>query len=294
MGLDGSCLGICYADNHLFYSVNNPDQDNHLKHIGCVDFNFDVRHTIITGETVGFPALKTSLENLKETHECKSVKILSPAADECWTIVPRSVYEDASEREAHISLLMHGVDRSEIETIWHPVSNVDYRLLLLRKKNSMQGFNRLLGEFPHSEYVSEFEIGADWQNHSNANGSFLMIHCMKNYLSASSFILGKLRGCTFIRYENASDLPYLWTLYADKLSWMQGIHEEIHIYGHHSRSIAEILTPYWDDTGEVQVMNTLQSMGVVAAEKTYGFPLESAFPAIMMSLNLDAKIEQPA
>lgn len=294
MGLDGSCLGVCFADNHLYFSVNHPGKENHLSHIGSIDFNFDVQTAIITGDKTGFPAIKKSLETLKETHTCNAVKILSPAVEECWTIVPRSVYEDSSEREAHISLLMHGVDRSEIETIWHTTSNVDYRLLLLRNNNSMQGFNQLLGEFSHSEYVSEFEIGADWQNHSHANGSFLMIHCTKNYISASSFILGKLRGCTFIRYENTSDLPYLWTLYADKLPWMQGIHEEIHVFGLHSRAVADILTPYWDDSGEIKLMSTLQSMGVDAAEKTYGFPLESAFPAIMMSLNLDAEIEQPA
>ncbi|TVR35607.1 MAG: hypothetical protein EA390_01440 [Balneolaceae bacterium] len=294
MSSDGSCLGVCYADNHLFYSVNDPEKENHLKHIGSIDFNFDVQNAIITGGNQGFAALKTSLETLKETFGCTSVKILSPATEECWSIVPRAVYEDSSEREAHLSLLMQGFERNEIETVWHPVSNVDYKLILLRNTGSMQGFNHLLGAFPNAEYVSEFEIGADWQTHSNANGSFLMIHCTKQYISASSYILGKLRGCTFIRYDNASDLPYLWALYAGKLSWMQGIHEEIYVFGHYSSVVTETLTPYWDDSGEVIVMKSLDAMGLDANEKTYGFRLESVFPAIMMSLNLDAKLEEPA
>lgn len=293
MGLDESCLGICYADNYLFYSVNSPGQDRFLKHIGSFEFNFDVQDAIIGGDKHGFPALKTALSNLREFHQCESVKILAPATEECWTVVPRSVYEDASERESHISLLMHGTERNEIEAIWHPLSNVDYRLLLLRYNESMQGFNQLLGSFSSAEYVSEFEVGADWQTHSNTSGSFLMVHCLKSYVSVSSFILGKLRGCTFLHYENASDLPYLWTLYAAKLPWMNGIHEEIYVFGHHSRIVSDSLTPYWDDSGRINIMNSLLAMGVHAREKTYGFPLESAFPAIMMSLNLDAEIEQP-
>lgn len=293
MAIGGSCLGVSYADNHLFYSVNDPKKKDHLNHIGSIDFNFDVQQAIITGSENGFPAIKSSLENLKEKFNCSTVKILSPATEECWTIVPRSVYEDSSEREAHISLLMHGVQRSQVETTWIPVSNADYKLLLLRNTETMQGFNYLLGEFTDSEYVAEFEIGADWQTHSRASGSFMKVYCQKNYISAASFILGKLRGCTFIRHENAADLPYLWNMYADKLSWMNGLQDTIYVYGQHTHSVIESLSTFWDDSGPVQVMNSLQAMHVDADEKTYGFKLESAYPAIMMSLNKDAEIEDP-
>ncbi|WP_069131868.1 hypothetical protein [Rhodohalobacter halophilus] len=294
MAGDGSCLGVSYADNHLFYSVNDPETENHLKHIGSIDFNFDVQQAIITGDKKGFPALQTSLENLKETYGCSTVKILSPAVEECWTIVPRSVYEDSAEREAHISLLMHGIDRSRIETTWIPVSNVDYKLLLLRNREAMQGFNHLLGSFQDSEYVAEFEIGADWQNHSRENGSFMKVYCQKNYISAASFILGKLRGCTFLRYDTADDLPYLWNLYADKLSWMNGLHDSVYVYGEYATPVSDALNTFWGDAGKIQSMNSLKIMGVDADEKTYGFRLESAYPAIIMSLNKDAEIEEPA
>lgn len=293
MASDGSCLGVCYADNHLFYSVSDPGKKGHLKHIGSIDFNFGVRNAIVTGSEHGFPTLKTSLENLKETYSCSSVRILSPAIEECWTIVPRSVYEDSTEREAHLQLLMYGADREDIEITWHMVSNPDYRLLLLRNQKTMQGLKNLLGAFPHAEYVAEFEIGTDWQVHSDESGSFLMIHCQKNYISVSSFILGKLRGCTYIRFDHPGDLPYLWNLYAGKLLWMQGIHEEIYVFGHHTGEMTEILTPYWDDSGEVSIKNTLKSMNVQAGEKTYGFRLESAFPAVIMSLNREEKTGEP-
>lgn len=293
MDSEGSCLGVCYADNHLFYSVNKPGEKARIEHIGSIDFNFGVRNAIITGSENDFPALQTSLQNLKEKFGCTSVKILAPATEECWTIVPRAVYENASERESHIQLLMHGLDRSDVHATWHPVSNVDFRLLLLRNSSAMKGFTTLLGSFIHAEYVSEFELGADWQSHTETNGSFLMIHCLQNYISVSSYILGKLRGCTFLEYDDASDLPYLWNLYAEKLSWMRGIHEEMYLYGEYAGTVSEILNPFLDDSGSVQVMNTLRTMQVHAEEKTYGFRLESAFAAIMMSLNTDDRENQP-
>lgn len=292
MAADGVCLGVCYAYNHLYYSVGNPDNAAHLMHIGSIDFNFNVQQAIITGDPQGFPALKTALEDLKNSYSCNAVRIISPAVKECWTTVPRSVYEDSAEREAHLSLLMQGSERNQIETTWHSLSNVDYRMLLLRNQESMQGFNHLLGSFSDSEYVAEFEIGAMWQYHTQINGSFLMIHCQKNYLSVSSYVLGKLRACTYIHFESLSDLPYFWNLYSTKLTWLKGIHEEIYVFGQHTAEISDFLAPYWNDSGEVQIMNNLQVMQVNASEKTYGFPLEGAFPAIMLSLHAALETNQ--
>lgn len=283
----GSCLGVCYTDNHLFYSVNTPGQDARLARIGSIDFSFDVEETIITGNSSGFPALRNSLEELKEEFNCGTARILAPAAEECWTIVPRSVYEDASEREAHIQLLMHGSERREIQAIWHSVSNADYRLLLLRDNSSLHGFSYLLNSFGTVDIVTDFEIATDWQMHKNTSDSFLMVHCQKNYISVTSFILGKLRGCTYIEYDDMADLPYLWSLYEEKLSWLSGIHDKTYVYGFYSSRITEILQSYWYHHGEIVTMNSLREMNVEADEKTYGFRLESAFPAILMSLNKD-------
>ncbi len=287
MNVGGSCLGVCYTDSHLFYSINTPGQEAHLTRIGSIDFNFDIEEAIITGNPSGFPALQSSIEELKREFDCTSVKILSPATEECWTIVPRAVYEDASEREAHIQLLMHGVERREVQAIWHTVSNSDYRLLLLRDNSSLRGFSYLLKSFGSVEIVADFELGLDWQAHSDRSNSFLMIHCQKNYISVTSFILGKLRGCTYIEYEDFADLPYLWNLYAGNLSWLKGIHDKTFVFGYYCSQITDLLRSYWYDHGEIITMNSLQKMNVMADEKTYGFRLESAFPAILMSLNKD-------
>jgi len=81
------------------------------------------------------------------------------------------------------------------------------------------------------------------------------------------------------------DLPYLWNLYAVNMPWLSGIHDNIFIFGHSARRAAEQLTPYWHDHGTLTFLDSLDAMQVSATEKTYGFPLESAFPAILMSLN---------
>lgn len=289
MAADGSCLGVCYTENQLFYSVNNPEQDGHLAHIGSIEYNFDVENSIITGREPGFPAIQSSLRQIKETHDCSSVKILSPATKECWTIVPRSVYDDASEREAHIQLFMNGYDRSDVQVTWHPLSNDESRLLLIRNSSAMKGFRHLMGGFSSSEYVSEFEIGREWIRHKANNGSYLMVNCRENHISLSSFILGKLRGCTFIEFDSYNDLPYFWNLYAGNISWMNGIHDNTCLFGQNCQKIADILNPYLEDSNSFQIMNSLSRMDVSANEKTYGFDLERAFPAIIMSLNTGDK-----
>lgn len=285
----GSCLGICYAGNHLYYSVNNPAKDSHLNRIGSIDFNFDIEEAITTGSSDGFPAVKRALNDIKTEYNCSTVHVLMPSSNECWSIVPRAVYEDPAEREAHIRLLMNGTDRSDIEATWYSVNRTGNHLLLLRNRESILGFSHLLHSFSVVGYISDFELAIDWQTHTGNNGSFLMIHCQKNVISASSFILGKLRGCTYIEFDYAADLPYLWNLYSERLSWLRGIHDKNFIFGDFSRNTVDILSPYWHDHGDVSILSSLAEMQVEASEKTYGFRLENAFPAILMSLNKDSK-----
>jgi hypothetical protein len=284
-----SCLGICYTGKHLFYSVNQPGRDGILDRIGCIDFNFDVGEAISSGNIIGFPALKSTLEQIKNEHNCDTVKLLAPATEECWSLVPRSVYEDSTEREAHVQLMMKGSNRNQIQVMWHAVSNTDTKLLLLRNSESMAGFDELLRSFNSSEYVSDFELGMEWQLHTQNRGSFVMIHCMESVVTISSFILGKLRGTTYLEFDSLSDLPYLWSLYSEKLSWMSGMHDEAYVFGEYGKKVSEMMQSYWYDHGTIHYLDSLLSMNVDAKEKTYGFRLETAFPAIIMSLNNDIK-----
>lgn len=286
------CLGICYSDSQIYYSVNDQKNPSSAKHIGAFDFNFNVKQAIVHGNDDTFSGVKRSIADLKEKFGCTSVRILSPADEECWTILPRYVYENPDERESHIRILAQSVPREDLQITWYNLSNVDHRLLLIRDSNAMQGFKKLLGDISHSEYISEFEIGNDWQRHTNINGSFLTIHCSRNYISVSSFLLGKLRGATVLSFDDANDLPYYWKLFAKMNSWMSGIHEQIYFYGYHASEIRKVLTPYWDRSGVHIVMNSLEKMHISAPEETYGFPLERAFPAILLSMNFDHQPEK--
>lgn len=281
----GSSLGICYADNHLYYAANAPGQDSHLARIGCIDFSFNVEQVILSGSEAEFPVLKKSLEELKIEHSLSTIKILLPATKECWAAVPRSAYEVASEREAHIQLLMRESDRSSIQVTWHSLSKKDSRLLIMRDQSGMQGFNHLLSSFGSMDIISEFEIASLWHVHTDNNGAFIMVNCQQNYISIASFVLGKLRSCTYFEYEHLSDISYLWNLYATSMPWLSGIHDNIFVYGYSAKHVAEQLSPFWRDHGELSYLDSLETMNVDAQEKTYGFQLESAFPAILMSLN---------
>ena len=113
----------------------------------------------------------------------------------------------------------------------------------------------------------------------------MTICCYQNCISIASFILGKLRGATYIPYDEVQDLPYLWLQHTQQLNWMGGLHEEIYVYGENAFQFIEILEPFWDDAGTITKMDTLEKIQIEADEQTYGFNLESAFPAIMLALS---------
>lgn len=288
---EGTCLGICYSGSQIYYSVNDPLNQSAVRHIGAFDFNFNVKDAIVHGHDDAFSGIKRSVADIKERYNCTSVRILSPADEECCTVVPRHVYENNDEREAHIKILAQTVPRQDLQITWYKLSNDDHRLLLIRDSNAMHGFKKLLGDVSHMEYIAEFEIGGDWQHHTRVSGSFLTLHCGRNYLSVSSYVLGKLRGTTVISYEDPNDLPYYWSLFAGMNSWMNGIHEQIYLYGYEADKIRTILSPFWDASAEQVLMNSLEKMRISAPEETYGFPLERAFPAILLSMNLDLQPE---
>ncbi|MFO7847479.1 MAG: hypothetical protein R6V27_13020 [Balneolaceae bacterium] len=287
MTYDGTCLGICYSDSQLYYSAGSPGNPAEAQHIGSFDFNFNVKEAIVNGRTEAFAGIERSISDLKEKFNCTSVRILAPADEECWTVLPRAVYENSDEREAHIRILAHSSPREDLRITWFRMSNMDQRLLLIRKNSAMEGFNRLLGGIHRTEYLSEFEIGSEWQQHTQINGSFLTICCSRNHITISSFLLGKLRGAVILRFDQKNDLPYFWKLYSNIHSWMSGIHEQVYFYGYDARAVRDILTPFWDRSGEYIVMDSLGQMQITAGEETYGFPLEHAFPAILLSLNFD-------
>ena len=287
MTIPNPSLGLCFFDNQLFYAVNQPEAKGRLARIGSVDFNFNVPDVILNGDERHFPGIKNTIHQLKETFGINHIRVLSFPSQECWTTLPKIVYDKPDEREDHISILMQGVDRSQIEPTWHSLSNQDFKFLLLRNSERLMGLQKLASNASTADLISDFELGERWIHHNESRGSFLTVGCYHDSISVSSFILGNLRGATYLSFEDPEDLPYLWLQSARELEWFGGLHDKIYIYGINAYRIIEILQPFWDDkSANIVKMDSLEKMQVEADEATYGFNLECAFPAIMLALEL--------
>lgn len=279
-------LGICFAGQQLFYAVDAPGHPGALTRLGAVDFNFDVTQAFTQPRHTDFSGIQAIIRQLKEEYDIGVVRLLTLPHFECWTTLPKLVYDKADEREDHLSILMKGVERRDIEPIWFSLSNQDYKFLAIRNKKIMAGYERITGIVPAADYVSDFELGQRWINHHPPGGSFLCVSCHPNLISVSSFVLGKLRGATYIKYDDVSDLPFLWMQHAEHLKWLQGLHEQIYLFGTGCDDIVQQLKPHWDKASRIVKMNTLDKMRIEADETTYSFDLARAFPAIMLALEL--------
>lgn len=278
-------LGVCFFSDRLFYAINDPANDRHLLHIGCFDFNFNVIEAITSQHSEQFPHVKATFENLREQHNIQSVRALTNPAQECWTALPKVVYDNADEREDHLSILMKGIDREDIEPTWHAVSKSQYKFLSIRRRNLMQGFNELTEKVSTTEFLSDFEIASKWSTFNKPGGSFMMVGCHKNVVSITSFVLGKFRASTYIKFDQVEDLPYHWLQHATHSGWMKGLHEHIYLFGHQNHEVELALTGFWDKSSKIVNLNSLGELGVFAEEQTYGFDLAAAFPAILLSLD---------
>lgn len=278
-------LGVCFFSDRLFYAINNPENDKHLFRIGSFDFNFDVVDAIVTRQKDQFPHIKATFEKLIKEHNINSVRALTHPAHECWSALPKVVYDNADEREDHLSILMKGVDREDMEPTWHAISKTQYKFLCIRRRNFMTGYDELTKKVGTTEFLSDFEIAARWSKFNNPGGSFLMIGCHKNVISVSSFVLGKFRAATYIKFDQPEDLPYHWLQHAAHSSWMKGLHEKTFLFGHQNYEVEQALSGFLDKPSSIITLNSLNEIGVLADEQTYGFDLAAAFPAILLSLD---------
>ena len=278
-------LGVCFFSDRLFYAVNDPEKDKHLFRIGSFCFNFNVLDAISDTESEHFQHIRSTFEKLQEEYEVSSVRALTLPSNECWTALPKIVYDNADEREDHMSIIMKGVSREDMEPTWHSISRPEYKFLSIRRRSVMNGLSELTRSTPTTDFLSDFEIGLKWMEYNNPGGSFLVIGCHKHVISVSSFMLGKFRAATFIKFDQPEDLPYHWLQNSAHSTWMKGLHEHTYLFGQNTHEVKQALQAFWDKSSEVITLNSLKKMGVNAEEETYGFDLASAFPAILLSLD---------
>lgn len=277
-------LGLSFFADRLFYSVNNPSKESGLSIIGSFDFNFNVLEAISTMHPEHYPQFQNTIDSLISEYEVNSIRALTSPIEECWTVLPKVVYDNSDEREDHLSIIMKGVSREDIEPTWHALSKPRFKFLCLRRISVMSGLHHLGKKVTTTEFLSDFELAAKWSAINTPGGSFMMIGCHENVISVSSFMLGKFRAATFIKFDLPDDLPYHWLQQAAHSTWMKGLHEKTYFFGFENHRIKQFLAPYLDKSTEVITLNSLNEMNVIADETTYGFDLAEAFPAILLSL----------
>lgn len=275
-------LGISFYGNKLYYAVSGEDQSQR-SHIGCIEFNFSVAKAVAEMHPDYLPLVHKALGNIRAEHKAHHLRIHTDARGECWTILPKSVYDNSDEREAYLEILMQGVPRNKLEPVWYSISNRDYKLLAIRNKNNVLGLEKLAEHGHSTDFCSDFEIGTFWVNHAGKNKSFLLLSCHKQHLCVSSYLLGKLRAATCIKFDDVADLPYFWLQQKANLSWMDGLHDEILFFGEQTKEIHQCIKPYMDAKTSTVFMDSLKKMNLTAKEKSYSFDLKEAFPAIMLA-----------
>ena len=278
-------LGICFFSDRLYYAVNQPESKATLRKVGCFDFNFDVADAIRFQHIEHYSHIQNIVNELIKEQSVTSLRVLTPLSDECWTMFPKIVYGNADEREDHLSILMKGVSRQDIIPIWHSLSKTRCKFLCIRRKSRVEGLNKLALSVGTNDYSSDFEIASIWSENTKSSASFLMIGCHQHAISITSFVLGKFRAATYIKFNQTEDLPYHWLQTGRHSSWIMGLHDNTYLFGTYTNEIERVLQHFWGNSTRAVTLNSLDEIGVLADEKTYGFDLAEAFPAILLSLD---------
>lgn len=277
-------LGICFSDSQLYYALNSLEGPCTLRRIGKIDFNFNINDSLVTMARESVSGLLDTVDKLIREYNVTQLRCHYPSNLECWSVLPKSVYDQSAERESYLKLLMHGKSRQALEPYWFDLSNRDYRFLSVRDKTQTDGYRQLGDACSFSDICSDFEIGINWITKTGRSDSFLMVGCYNDHLAISSFLIGKFRAATFIKFRYLEDLSYLWLQQAENLPWIRGVHDSIYFYGEKAFEAKEILNNFLDPASNHIKLDNLDEMNVSASEETYSFNLEEAFPAIILAL----------
>lgn len=286
MEAEASNLGVCFFSGRMLYSVAEKGAKDTVQQLGSYEFSFDVAEALNTPFSQAGVQLKAVFSDLEKEFRLESIRMLTEPTHECWTALPKVVYDDSVEREQHIAILMKGVPREDIEATWHAVSKTRFKFLCLRRAQLTKNYRSFSDQVAINECCSDFEIGEMWSSHQRPGGSFVLIGCHVDSISISSYLLGSFRAATYIHFDDPQDIPYLWLQQAEHSPWMRGLHEHVYFYGEQTHEIAEKLQSFIDHNSAQIVLNSLETIGINAVEETYGFDLATAFPAIMLSLDL--------
>ncbi len=277
-------LGLCFSDSQLYYALNEPESSLTLQRIGKIDFNFSISNALQSADLDSLSGLLDRVDRIVREYKVSHLKCLYPATLECWSTLPKSVYDNPSERESYLRLLLHGKPRQSLEPFWFDLSNRDYRFLSVRDKSQTVGYKQIGDTSSFSDLCSDFELGINWIDRTGRRDTFMMLGCNRDHVVISSYIMGKFRAATYIKFRYLEDLAFLWLQHAENLNWLRGVHDCVYFYGEKALEVSEVLYNHIDSGSNHIKLDNLSDMYVKAPEETYSFNLEEAFPAIILAL----------
>ncbi len=278
-------LGLNFAGNDLLFAVSAGGHVDSVHHIGRISLAVDTRRAVRNPSSSAMGVVQSSVKDLITKFGIQRIRIVVSPDLESWVTVPKLVYDHVDEREAYLSVLYHGEERAELVPTWHDMCNRDYKLMSIRRKPVLAAY-RAIGELaPEYDLCSEFEAGMQWISRLSSPGGVLMIGSHNQLLTIASYTFGGLRAATWLRYDDPSDLRYMWPHMAESAKWMSGIHDRVVLFGSQAWHHSELLKGFHDPAIPISRLDSLHLIGVAAEEKTYGFGLDEAFPAIMMAIN---------
>lgn len=278
-------LGLSFSGHHLYFAVRSKENEqHHLDRIGQVALSKPVGRALIRGDKEIVASIKSFVGRLKKQYEIPEVTLVTLPHTECWSVVPKITMDQPEERDAALAIMMPGLKPSQVELNWHTLSHPDLRLLSVRNLNIANLYSAVLEGFSRQNLVSDFELGDYWATHTMSKSSYLLIRCLKGVLSVSSYILGKLRGAFFMHFEEYDDLPYWWKYYSRNVSWLEGLHDVIYVFGEESGTVLDELQAYWDPYQTINRLQDVNDFQLNLEEETYGFSLDLSFPAVMAAV----------
>ena len=129
MEAEVSNLGVCFFSGRMLYSVAEKGSKNTVQQLGSYEFSFDISEALNEPASEAGKQLKAVFSDLEKEFRLESIRLLTEPAQECWTALPKVVYDDSDRENSILLYLMKGVPREDIEVTWHAVSKTRFKFL---------------------------------------------------------------------------------------------------------------------------------------------------------------------
>ena len=90
-----SNLGVCFFSGRMLYSVAEKGAKNIVQQLGSYEFSFDISEALNKPTSDAGIQLKAVFTDLEKEFHLESIRLLTEPTQECWTALPKIVYDDS-------------------------------------------------------------------------------------------------------------------------------------------------------------------------------------------------------